>query len=82
MSASSSDAVTQDVSKIKDLLIAWLPDTLGYDLDPPIRSTEKKTVSRGWHHPDTSRLLVPPAWLTEFLEQPTEYIVSFLVYIY
>ncbi|KAK7437220.1 hypothetical protein VKT23_018662 [Stygiomarasmius scandens] len=73
MNESSSDAVTQDVRKLKDAILPWLPDVLKRDLDPPIEPDTDKEKTRGFYHPDIGRLLCTPIKLPIYDKDPKKF---------
>lgn len=78
MNESAGDAVSQDIRKIKDVLITWIPSVISRELDPPIREGDKKSETRGFFHLDIAHLLVTPVLLAKFDEDPEAYLHSIL----
>lgn len=82
MSKSASDLVSQDIREIKDELITWMPDILGRDLHPFIKTNDTKSRTRGWNHPDIARLLCMPIKLPVYDKDPESYVsLHFLSYL-
>ncbi|KAF9063936.1 hypothetical protein BDP27DRAFT_1475508 [Rhodocollybia butyracea] len=72
MSTSGSDAVSQDIRKLKNALLDMIESHRGA-FNPPINRNEKKTKSRGWNHLGVARLLCTPSKFAEFDNDPEEF---------
>ncbi|KAF5374024.1 hypothetical protein D9757_010067 [Collybiopsis confluens] len=70
MNGQVSDVISQDVRDLKDTILQYVEDTLGEELVPRIPPDVKKANTRGFHHIQLARLLVPATKLDSFLVDP------------
>ncbi|KAF5372416.1 hypothetical protein D9757_006005 [Collybiopsis confluens] len=73
MTEQVSDAIGQDIRYLKDIILEYAEDALGDELHPRIKRTSKKSDTRGYHHPQLARLLVPTSKLQVFIDDPQEF---------
>ncbi|KAF5340797.1 hypothetical protein D9757_015299 [Collybiopsis confluens] len=73
MNEQVSNAIAQDIRYLKDIILEYTEDALGDELHPRIKHTSKKSDTRGYHHPQLARLLVPTSKLQVFIDDPQEF---------
>ncbi|KAF5390929.1 hypothetical protein D9757_004069 [Collybiopsis confluens] len=78
MNGQVSDVISQDVRDLKDTILQYVEDTLGEELVPRIPPDVKKANTRGFHHIQLARLLVPATKLDPFLVDPVSFCAKYL----
>ncbi|KAF5350720.1 hypothetical protein D9757_012589 [Collybiopsis confluens] len=78
MNGQVSDVISQDVRDLKDTILQYVEDTLGEELVPRIPPDVKKANTRGFHHIQLARLLVPATKLDSFLVDPVSFCAKYL----
>ena len=75
MNAAISEGCSNDIGILKNSIIEYVslivPERR---LDPPILPSDKKSETRGFHHPMLTRLLCPVDKYSALMGNPTQYV--------